>query len=155
MLETIREYGTELLAGRSETAKTGRRHAAYYLALAEQAGPALIGPGAVAWLARLDAEHDNLRAALRWAREHDDGAAALRLAAALWPFWQRRGHLSEGRGGSGKRWTAPPPRSPRPCGSTPWPARRGWRWTRRLTTRRRSGAPRPWGWPASSGTRGC
>jgi len=97
MLETIREYGTELLAERSETAEIGRRHAAYYLALAEQAGPALIGPEAVAWLARLDAEHDNLRAALRWAREHDDGAAELRLAAALWRFWQRRGHLSEGR----------------------------------------------------------
>ncbi len=97
MLETIREYGTELLAERSETGEIGRRHAAYYLALAEQAGPALTGPEALAWLARLDAEHDNLRAALRWAREQDDGAAALRLAAALWPFWQQRGHLSEGR----------------------------------------------------------
>ena len=97
MLETIREYGTELLAERSETGEIGRRHAAYYLALAEQAGPALTGPEAVAWLARLDTEHDNLRAALRWAREQDDGAAALRLAAALWPFWQQRGHLSEGR----------------------------------------------------------
>jgi predicted ATPase/transcriptional regulator with XRE-family HTH domain len=97
MLETIREYGTELLAERSETGEIGRRHAGYYLALAEQAGPALTGPEALAWLARLDAEHDNLRAALRWAREQDDGAAALRLAAALWPFWQQRGHLSEGR----------------------------------------------------------
>ena len=97
MLETIREYGTELLAERSETGEIGRRHAAYYLALAEQAGPALTGPEALAWLARLDTEHDNLRAALRWAREQDDGAAALRLAAALWPFWQQRGHLSEGR----------------------------------------------------------
>ena len=98
MLETIREYGTELLAERSETTEIARRHAAYYLALAEQAGPALTGPEAIAWLARLDAEHGNLRAALRWAREQDDGAAALRLAAALWPFWQQRGHLSEGRG---------------------------------------------------------
>jgi predicted ATPase/transcriptional regulator with XRE-family HTH domain len=98
MLETIREYGTELLAGRSETGEIARRHAAHYLALAEQAGPALTGPEAVTWLARLDTEHDNMRAALRWAREHDDGAAELRLAAALWPFWQRRGHLSEGRG---------------------------------------------------------
>jgi len=97
MLETIREYGTELLAERSETGEFGRRHAAYYLALAEQAGPALTGPDAIAWLARLDTEHDNLRAALRWARDADDGAAALRLAAALWPFWERRGHLSEGR----------------------------------------------------------
>jgi predicted ATPase/transcriptional regulator with XRE-family HTH domain len=97
MLETIREYGTELLAERSETGEIGRRHAAYYLALAEEAGPALTGPAAVAWLARLDAEHDNLRAALRWAREQDDGGAELRLAAALWPFWRQRGHLSEGR----------------------------------------------------------
>jgi len=98
MLETIREYGTELLAERLEAAEIGRRHAAYYLALAERAGPALTGPEAVAWLARLDAEHDNLRAVLRWAQEQGDGAAALRMAAALWPFWQQRGHLSEGRG---------------------------------------------------------
>ena len=97
MLETIREYGTGLLAERSETGDIGQRHVAYYLALAEEAGPALTGPEAVAWLARLDTEHDNLRAALRWAREQDDGATALRLAAALWPFWARRGHLSEGR----------------------------------------------------------
>jgi predicted ATPase len=97
MLETIREYGTELLAERSETGEIGRRHVGYYLALAERAAPALTGPEALAWLARLDAEYDNLRAALRWARAHDDGAAALRLAAALWPFWQQRGHLSEGR----------------------------------------------------------
>ena len=97
MLETIREYGTELLAKRSETTEIAGRHAAYYLALAEQAGPALTRPEAVAWLARLDTEHDNLRAALRWAREQDDGATELRLAAALWPFWQQRGHLSEGR----------------------------------------------------------
>jgi predicted ATPase/transcriptional regulator with XRE-family HTH domain len=97
MLETIREYGAELLADRSETGEIGRRHAAYYLALAEQAGPALTGPEALAWLARLDTEHDNLRAALRRAREQDDGAEALSLAAALWPFWQQRGHLSEGR----------------------------------------------------------
>ena len=97
MLETIREYGTELLAERSETGEIGQRHAAYYLALAEQAAPALTGPEALAWLARLDAEHDNLRAALRWTRGQDDAAAELRLAVALWPFWQQRSHLSEGR----------------------------------------------------------
>jgi predicted ATPase len=97
MLETIREYGTELLAERSETVEIGQRHAGYYLTLAEQAGSALTGPEALAWLARLDTEHDNLRAALRWAREQHDSAAALRLGASLWPFWRRRGHLSEGR----------------------------------------------------------
>jgi predicted ATPase/transcriptional regulator with XRE-family HTH domain len=97
MLETIREYGTELMSARSEAAEIRQRHAAYYLALAEQAGPALTGPEAAAWLARLDTEHDNLRAALRWARDADDGATVLRLAAALWPFWGQRGHLSEGR----------------------------------------------------------
>ena len=97
MLETIREYGTELLAARSEAAEIRQRHAAYYLALAEQAGPALTGPEAAAWLTRLDTEHDNLRTALRWARDADDGATVLHLAAALWPFWGQRGHLSEGR----------------------------------------------------------
>jgi predicted ATPase/transcriptional regulator with XRE-family HTH domain len=97
MLETIREYGTELMSARSEAAEIRQRHAAYYLALAEQAGPALTGPEAAAWLTRLDTEHDNLRAALRWARDADDGATVLRLAAALWPFWGQRGHLSEGR----------------------------------------------------------
>ena len=100
MLETIREYGTELLAERSEAAEIGQRHAAYYLALAEQAGPALTGPEAAAWLARLDAEHDNLRAALRWARDQDDGATALRLAAALWPFWHSAATSARAAGGS-------------------------------------------------------
>lgn len=154
MLETIREYGTELLAERSETAEVAQRHTAYYLALAEEAGPALTGPGALTWLARLDTEHDNLRAALRWAREQDDGAAVLRLAAALWPFWEQRGHLSEGRWWLSEGWSVPP-WSPRPCGSTGWSARRGWRWTRRYSTRRRSTARRRWRWPASSASRTC
>jgi predicted ATPase/transcriptional regulator with XRE-family HTH domain len=96
MLETLREYGTELLAKRSETGEIRQRHAAYYLALAERASPALTGPEALTWLARLDAEHDNLRAALRWTRGQDDATAELRLAVALWPFWQQRSHLSEG-----------------------------------------------------------
>jgi predicted ATPase len=53
MLETIREYGTELMSARSEAADIRQRHAAYYLALAEQAGPALTGPEAAAWLTRI------------------------------------------------------------------------------------------------------
>ena len=97
MLETIREYGSEQLSGHSEATAIGQRHAAYYLALAEEAAIALTGPEVVTGLARLDDEHDNLRAALRWARERGDRVSALRLAGALWRFWAQRGHLSEGR----------------------------------------------------------
>ena len=97
MLETIREYGAERLDEHSEAAPIGQRHAAYYLTLAEEAAAALAGPAAAGWLARLDAEHDNLRAALRWALDRVDRGTALRLAGALWRFWAQRGHLSEGR----------------------------------------------------------
>ena len=97
MLETIREYGLERLETQAEASTVGQRHATYYVALVEKAAPALTGPDAVAWLARLDEEHDNLRAALRWAQERGDGAAALRLTGALWRFWAQRGQLSEGR----------------------------------------------------------
>ena len=101
MLETIREYGTERLDEHAETEAAGQRHTAYYLALAESAAASLAGPDAAAGLARLDAEHDNLRAALRRAVDRGDRVTALRLAGALWRFWAQRGHLSEGR-----RWFA-------------------------------------------------
>jgi predicted ATPase/transcriptional regulator with XRE-family HTH domain len=101
MLETIREYGSEQLAAHAEAAAAGERHAAYYLVLAEAAADALAGLEAAAGLARLDIEHDNLRAALRLACDRGDRVTALRLAGALWRFWAQRGHLSEGR-----RWYA-------------------------------------------------
>jgi tetratricopeptide (TPR) repeat protein len=97
MLETIREFGSEQLVAHHEAAAIGQQHTAYYLALAEEAAAALDGPEAIAWLARLDTEHDNLRAALRWALDRGDRVTALRLAGALWRFWAQRGHLSEGR----------------------------------------------------------
>ena len=101
MLETIREFGGEQLEDRGEAGPTRHRHAGVYLALAEQAAPALAGPDAAAWLARLDDEHDNLRAALGWASDQGDRPTALRLAGALGRYWAQRGHLSEGR-----RWCA-------------------------------------------------
>ncbi|HEX6737279.1 MAG TPA: adenylate/guanylate cyclase domain-containing protein, partial [Vicinamibacteria bacterium] len=82
MLDTIREYGRERLEANGEAAAIERAHAAYYLALAEEAEQALLEPRQAAWLARLDEEHDNLRAALDWARAHGQAAVALRLAGA-------------------------------------------------------------------------
>ena len=96
MLETIREFGLEQLAASREETATRAAHAAYYLALAEEAEPALTGPEQGAWLERLAREHDNLRAALRWAVERGQIEMEARLCAALWRFWYVRGHLVEG-----------------------------------------------------------
>ncbi len=97
MLETIREFGLEQLAARAELDDARARHAAYFLALAEDAEPRLRGPEQLVQLARLDAEHDNLRAALAWSLQAPDRAPiALRLTAALAWFWYLRGHFGEG-----------------------------------------------------------
>jgi predicted ATPase/transcriptional regulator with XRE-family HTH domain len=96
MLETIREYGLERLAGGADEPLVRRRHAEYFLSLAEQAAGELGGAGRAAWLSRLEAEHDNLRVALRWSEEHQEVRTGLRLAVALGRFWELRGHLSEG-----------------------------------------------------------
>src|SRR5262249_913366 len=64
MLETVREYALARLAESGEAAATQERHLAYFLGLAERALPQLRGPHDATWLTRLEAEHDNLRAAL-------------------------------------------------------------------------------------------
>ncbi len=112
MLQTIHEFASEQLAASPEAETLRRRHASYFLALAEEAQPNIYGPDQAAWLERLESEHDNLRAALRWlelgggtadsgstggTQGAGGGVAALRLAAALWGFWLVRGHLREGR----------------------------------------------------------
>jgi predicted ATPase/Tfp pilus assembly protein PilF len=99
MLEVVREYGLECLKAGGEMDTVVRLHAEFYLVLAEEAEPALIGPQQAVWLERLEQEHDNLRGALQWAIEHDP-ETGLRLAGALHWFWIVRGHLTEGR-----RWT--------------------------------------------------
>jgi predicted ATPase len=98
LLEPVRQYAAAKLREAAETAVTRQRHLHWYLALAEQAEPALIGPGRELWMDRLEQEHDNLRAALGWSiTDGNDSAAGLRLSAALWRFWQEHGYLGEGR----------------------------------------------------------
>jgi tetratricopeptide (TPR) repeat protein len=96
MLETIREFGVDRLEASGEAEELGRRHAEHFLAVAEEAEPHLRGDPED-WLDRLDAEHDNLRTALDLLQRSGETQRALRLAAALWRFWWRRGHLAEGQ----------------------------------------------------------
>jgi tetratricopeptide (TPR) repeat protein len=96
LLETVRQYAGERLAQADEIAEARDRHLDWCLALALAAEAELRGPGEPAWLARLEQEHDNVRAALSWALQRRP-AAALRLAAALPHFWDVRCHVPEGR----------------------------------------------------------
>jgi predicted ATPase/class 3 adenylate cyclase len=104
MLETIREYALERLEQDDDAGGARRRHAEYYAAVAERARDQLDGPAQLTALDRLEAEHDNLRAALAWSLESADHAGqggrvviGLRLVQALAGFWYQHGHASEGR----------------------------------------------------------
>ena len=97
MLETIREFAGERLEASGEAQEIRRRHAMMLLAFAQQAEPHLTGRDRMTWLDRFEDEHDNLRAALSWAMDTGDTETAMRLGAALWRFWQMRGHLQEAR----------------------------------------------------------
>ena len=97
MLEVVREYALEMLEASGEAKAARRSHADYFLALGEEADKYLKGEESVKWLNRLEDEHDNLRAALRWSSKNDVQIAA-RLAAALRLFWYLHSHLTEGRG---------------------------------------------------------
>jgi predicted ATPase len=94
MLDTIRAYGAERLAEAGESGRLDRAHAAYFLELAETADPHLRSAAQIEWLSRVDAERDNLHAAVRWAAGHDT-ALALRLASALTTYWWLRGRRGE------------------------------------------------------------
>ena len=95
MLETIREYATERLEASGNGTFWQRRHAEYFISMAEDAYPNLKG-SPKEWLDRLEAEHDNLRAALDRLQSWGATQEALRLAGALWKFWSIRGHVPEG-----------------------------------------------------------
>ena len=97
MLETVREFGLERLAEAGETAAARQAHAAWCLALAEEAEPYLGGAEQARWLDRLEVEHDNLRSALAWWLEEADANHGLRLATALMRFWDTHDYMNEGR----------------------------------------------------------
>ena len=106
MLDTIRDYARARLVESGDYAREKDRHLAYFLALAERAAPELTGRDQIAWLDRLESEHDNLRAALAWGLEAvphspdptplERRRAGARLAAALWRLWYSRNHHAEG-----------------------------------------------------------
>jgi predicted ATPase/DNA-binding CsgD family transcriptional regulator len=98
LLETVREYALEQLRAAGEEAATRRRHADFFMTLAEETSPHLAGGDRDRWLLRLDAELDNIRAALAWSRTEATGTEIeLRLAAALEWYWHFRGLWREGR----------------------------------------------------------
>jgi predicted ATPase/DNA-binding CsgD family transcriptional regulator/DNA-binding XRE family transcriptional regulator len=98
MLETIRDYGLDCLAESGESAAVYRAHALLMTELAEEAELHLITPARSSWLARLQLEHDNLRAALTWAlSEEGDPELGLRLASSLHWFWYFASRVPEGR----------------------------------------------------------
>jgi tetratricopeptide (TPR) repeat protein len=97
MLETIREFALEQLRASGDERSVREAQASWGLTLATQVEAALSGPEERPWLARLDAERDNLRAALEWAAQADEPELTLQLAMALWPIWTRQGHVMEGQ----------------------------------------------------------
>ncbi|HZT43461.1 MAG TPA: tetratricopeptide repeat protein [Chthonomonadaceae bacterium] len=98
LLETIRQYSKDRLMESAEGESACQQHLKYFLQLAEMGEPKLEGAEQAEWLACLEVEHDNLRAALAYCRERTEAAeAGLRLAASLWRFWEVHGYLKEGR----------------------------------------------------------
>jgi tetratricopeptide (TPR) repeat protein len=97
MLETVHEFAREKLEQSGEAESIKRAHAEYFLTLAEKADAELRGANQLEWLERLEAEHDNMRAALSWSLERKEAEVALKLGGAVWLFWLLRDYHSEGR----------------------------------------------------------
>lgn len=96
-LTTLRDFALEMLAVAGEEDAVRRQHAVYFSRLAQEASAHWHGPQQQQWLDRLETEHDNLRAAMRWLVDHDGGGAQ-QLGASLRDFWYSRGYFAEARG---------------------------------------------------------
>ncbi|MBK8467513.1 MAG: winged helix-turn-helix domain-containing protein [Chloracidobacterium sp.] len=97
MLEVVREFAFEMLGKTGELDDLLRIHAQLFLSLADEAEPFLYGEKGIEWLARLENEHDNFRAALSWCLKNEPETAA-RITASLSFFWFGHSHFSEGLG---------------------------------------------------------
>ncbi len=97
MLDTIREFATEMLDGRGQRAELEQRHGAWFAAYVERGAAQLSGDDQRTWLERFEHAHDNVRIALDRAAAREDGEVAIGLAFHTWRFWQKRGHLYEAR----------------------------------------------------------
>jgi predicted ATPase/class 3 adenylate cyclase len=97
MLQTVREFGMERLTEQGEWPELALRHARYFLDLLEATEGRYRGPELVRHLSLIWLEHDNIRSALSWALDNDDGDVALRMVSAVWRFWHLHGDLTEGR----------------------------------------------------------
>jgi predicted ATPase/DNA-binding CsgD family transcriptional regulator len=100
LLEMIHEFARERLKTSGEEETTRRRHAVYFVELAERAEPELRLAGYDYWSGRLELDLENIRAVLEWSLSGGDVALGVRLAGALCLFWYGNGHHVEGR-----RWT--------------------------------------------------
>jgi predicted ATPase len=95
LLETIREYALDRLRDDGDWAEAHDRHAEYFQAVAEPGDADLTGAGQLAWLDRLETEHDNLWAAMSWLAGHGPLQQAVHLSIVTWRFWWLRGHAAE------------------------------------------------------------
>jgi non-specific serine/threonine protein kinase len=98
MLETIHEYAGERLEASGEAGIMRRRHAEYFVELAERAEPELRLARQLYWFQLLELEEDNLRAVLNWSLEGGDVTLGVRLISVLGYFWYAFGHHVEGIG---------------------------------------------------------
>lgn len=96
MLETMRQYANEKLVESGESDSIRDRHLEYFLNLTETVEPHLIRPEQLDWLAKLDADYENVRLALEWALNNESAEPSLRFCAALGWFWSVRGYWLEG-----------------------------------------------------------
>ena len=98
LLEVVQQYAKARLESSGAADMLREKHRDWFLELAKRAEPELRGPNQHAWLQRLETDHDNFRAALAWSGTDAEGVGnALRMAHALWWFWNVRGHSNEGR----------------------------------------------------------